>query len=307
MHRRALILPILVLLVALLLGPGLTRAQDATPPAGGTSMLEAYGEAWSSGDAAAVGALYTDDAVREDIPAGITSHGRTEIEAFATGLFKTDDDVSLEVTDGFSGETWAVVEWTFRGVRQGSDHELMFRGASVLELENGLISRESDYYDLPDLQQQMAAAGGTPSALETPAGMIEATPSASTGAEFASVAVRVYACPTALSQGEPELAALQAACAPLTDVWAIPTVALQPDGAPTVGAVTAPGVYEWADLEFGSYVVGATSHQPVDPSGLRVTDARGMALQNPVFSVDDASPHAEISYFYFLTEGTPAP
>ena len=65
----------------------------------------------------------------------------------------------LEVTDGFAGETWAVVEWTFSGVRPDTGYELTFRGASVLEVEDGLISRESDYYDLPELQQQIAPSG----------------------------------------------------------------------------------------------------------------------------------------------------
>ena len=106
--------------------------------------------------------------MREDVPTGTTSNGRAEIEALAAGLFKTGDDVRLEVTDGFAGETWAVVEWTFSGVRPDTGYELTSRGASVLELENDLISRESDYADLPELQQQMAAAGGTPAALETP-------------------------------------------------------------------------------------------------------------------------------------------
>lgn len=308
MHHRVLVLPILILLIALLAGPGSTRAQDATPPASGASILDAYGAAWSSGDAATVGALYTDDAVREDVPTGTTSNGKAEIEALATGLFKTDDDVRLDVTGGFAGETWAVVEWTFSGIRPETGYELTFRGASVLELENGLISRESDYYDLPELQQQMAAAGGTPAALETPAGATAATPDAATAAaQTGSVTIRVYSCPLALSQGEPNLATLQAGCAPLADFWAIPTVGLLPDGAPTVGMATAPGVYEWSGMAFGDYFIAGTGGQPAGLGGLRVTDALGMTLQNPVFNLDDASVPAEVSYFYFLTAATPAP
>jgi steroid delta-isomerase-like uncharacterized protein len=125
----------------------------------GSSILTAYGEAWSSGDAAQVAALYTEDATREDVPTGATSRGRAEIEALARGLFETDAEVRLDVTGGFSGERWAVVEWTFSGSRQETGGEVTFRGASVLELEDGRISRETDYYDLPQIQQQIAAAG----------------------------------------------------------------------------------------------------------------------------------------------------
>jgi hypothetical protein len=116
--------------------------------------------------------------VREDIPTGISSRGRAEIEAFAAGLFETDADVRLVVTDGFVSETWAVVEWTFTGTREETGGGMTFRGASVLDLENGQIRHETDYYDLPQMQQQIAAAGGTPGALETPTAGTAATPGA---------------------------------------------------------------------------------------------------------------------------------
>ena len=72
MRQRALVATIVVLAIGLLASPSLLRAQEASPPAAGSSILAAYGEAWSSGDAAQVAALYTEDAVREDIPTGTT-------------------------------------------------------------------------------------------------------------------------------------------------------------------------------------------------------------------------------------------
>ena len=162
MRMRSRLAAIFVLAFALLASPGLLLAQEASPAAGAPSILEAYGDAWSSGDAAQVGALYTESAVRDDVPTAMTSDGRAAIEAFAQGLFAVDDDVRLEVTGGFVGDTWAVVEWTYSGVHHATGGEVTFRGASVLELEDGLISRESDYYDLPQMQQQIATAAGTP-------------------------------------------------------------------------------------------------------------------------------------------------
>lgn len=149
------------LAILVLISGGATWAQDATPAAD-SSILQAYGAAWSSGDAAQVGALYTEDAVRDDVPTATSSAGREAIEALAAALFASDDDVRLEVTDGFVGETWAVVEWTFSGVHPATGHEITFRGASVLELHDGLISEERDYYDLPEMMAQIEGASGTP-------------------------------------------------------------------------------------------------------------------------------------------------
>jgi steroid delta-isomerase-like uncharacterized protein len=306
MRHRALVSIIVTLAIALLAGPSLLRAQEASPPAAGASILDEYGRAWSSGDAAQVAALYTEDAVREDVPTGTTSEGRAEIEALATGLFATDDDVRLEVTDGFVGETWAVVEGTFSGARKETGGEVTFRGASVLELEDGQISRETDYYDLPQMQQQIAAAGGTPSALETPAGGADATPG-TTAQQTGSVTVRVYACPAEMAgQGEVDLTTLLAGCTPLDAPETAPTLRMLPEGEPMAGTTTEPGVYGWEGLAFGDYAVGGSGEMPADLAGLRVTDASGAPLQNPALRLDELSPHVEYHYFYFLAEATPA-
>ena len=311
MRHRAVASTIAALAIVLLAGPSLLGAQESSPSAEGSSILTEYGEAWSSGDASQVAALYTEDAVREDIPTGTTSRGRAEIEALATALFETDADVRLVVTDGFVGETWAVVEWTFTGIRQETGGEVSFRGASVLELEDGLIRLETDYYDLPQMQQQIAAAGGTPGALETPTGGTDATPVAATAAEqTGSVTIRVLTCPAEMSQaagqGQLDQAALLAGCTPLDAPETTPTLRTLPDGEPMAGTATEPGVYGWEGLAFGDYVVGSSGEMPADMSGVLVTDASGALLQNPALRLDAMSPHVEYHYFYFLAEATPA-
>ena len=150
-----------VLALILLSSTSMVLAQDATPAAS-SSIINAYGEAWSSGDATRVGALYTEDAVRDDVPTGMSSDGRAAIEELAAALFASDDDVRLAVTDGFVGENWAVVEWLFSGVHPATGREISFRGASVLEMTDGLISEERDYYDLPEMMAQIEGASATP-------------------------------------------------------------------------------------------------------------------------------------------------
>ena len=48
----------------------------------GSDIVERWAEAWSSGDIANVTALFVDDCVYEDVPAGVVNHGKDELTAF---------------------------------------------------------------------------------------------------------------------------------------------------------------------------------------------------------------------------------
>jgi hypothetical protein len=137
-----------------------------------------------------------------------------------------------------------------------------------------------------------------------------ATPGAATAAEqTGSVTVRVYSCPAELSQEEhDQQAALLAACTPLDAPEAAPTLIdiSESDGEPMAGTATEPGVYQWDNVAFGDYAVGGSGEMPANLDGMRVMDAGGATLQNPTLRVDGTSPHAELHYFYFLAESTPA-
>jgi hypothetical protein len=186
-----------------------------------------------------------------------------------------------------------------------------FRGASVLELEDGQIRHETNYYDLPQMQQQIAAAGGTPGAVETSSAGTAATPGAATVAEqTGSVTVRIFSCPAELSQTtgqeQPDQAALLAGCAPLAAPEVAPTLrTLADDGESLLGTVTEPGVYDWEGLAFGDYAVGG-GEMPADLSRLLVTDADGTPLQNVTLSLDEMASHVEYHFFYFQAGATPA-
>ncbi len=139
-----------------------------------------------------------------------------------------------------------------------------------------------------------------------------ATPGTGTTAEqTGSVTIRVYACPAemneAAAQGQLDQAALLASCTPLDTPELAPTLSMLPDGEqPMAGTATEPGVYDWDGLAFGDYVIGVIGEMPANLASLRVTDASGNPLQNPVLGLDELSPHVDYFYFYFLAEGTPA-
>ena len=111
----------------------------------------------------------------------------------------------------------------------------------------------------------------------------------------------------AAAQGQLDQAALLADCTPLDTPELAPTLSMLPDGEqPMAGTATKPGVYDWDGLAFGDYVIGVIGEMPANLASLRVTDASGNPLQNPVLGLDELSPRVDYFYFYFLAEGTPA-
>jgi hypothetical protein len=138
-----------------------------------------------------------------------------------------------------------------------------------------------------------------------------ATPGAATAAgQTGSVTIRVFTCPAQLSQTagqeQPDQAGLLAGCASLNTPETAPTLRTLPDGAPMAGTATQPGVYGWDGLAFGDYAIGGSGEMPANLEGLRVTDANGAPLQNPVLRLDAMAPRVEYHYFYFLAAATPA-
>jgi hypothetical protein len=141
--------------------------------------------------------------------------------------------------------------------------------------------------------------------------LLPATPGATPAARTGTVTIRVFGCLAELmtqpaGEGELGQAALLAACTPLASPELAPTLYTLPDGEPTAGTATAPGVYRWEGLALGDYAIGDNGEMPADLAGLLLTDANGDVLQNPALRLDPTSPHVEYRYFYFRAEATPA-
>jgi steroid delta-isomerase-like uncharacterized protein len=298
MPRSAVPVSILALLVLLFGTVALTAAQDATPPAtsAGATVVDAYVAALNAGDADRVAALYAEDAVVTLIVHdGATMHGREVIRDMVAANLQGMSDLVVTTDETIVAGDRVAWAWTkrgtysgqFPGLPAGHGQPIELRGVSLLELRDGKIAREAVYFDNFAILTQVGAA----------------TPAAAAGPGAATV--RVFACPAELSQSAglapPDQEELLAACTPFESPTVAPTLVLLPDGNPLPGEATAPGVYEWADLPFGSYVVGGGA-TPQGLVSLLVTTADGMAVQNPVISLDATSPSAELRYFYFLAE-----
>jgi len=127
-----------------------------------STLFEDLIAAWGSHDVERVVALFTDDCIYEDVTYGVVNHGTAELREFAAGTFAAFPDFHLERSSGFIAGDWAAWEWTMSGTHQGDMPDMpatgkrfAIRGVSILELRDGKIKRNSDYWDLTAMLKQL--------------------------------------------------------------------------------------------------------------------------------------------------------
>lgn len=146
---------IAVMLLGLVMTGGMpTTAQEATPAAI-PPVLVAWSEAWDALDAEAITALYTEDGVMEDVPAGIVARGRDEIATAFGGIMAGIAESRNEPVSGFRAGEMAVMEYEVTAVDAASGQEFTFRGALIAELEGDLIRHSREYYDVATILGQL--------------------------------------------------------------------------------------------------------------------------------------------------------
>jgi steroid delta-isomerase-like uncharacterized protein len=165
MRRFSILISAMVLVLLGLSGSwgGGIKAQDASPEAtpGSIPALPAqWAEAWSSHDAEQVVALYTPDAVYEEVPTNSVSQGHDDIRAFVQGTYDTFSDIEVTPRRGFQAENWAVLEGDFAG-RSADGVPFTVPFIVVMELDGQMIRRSADYFDLNSVLSQIAAGPAT--------------------------------------------------------------------------------------------------------------------------------------------------
>ena len=123
-----------------------------------TAIALAWVAAWNSHDANQVVALFTPDAVYEDVPLGAVSHGTAQIRAFAQAFFNAVPDSKITYVSSSIKGGHGVIEWVFGGTDvgiHGTMKVFLARGVTVLDLHGTQIARNSDYYDLATLLRQI--------------------------------------------------------------------------------------------------------------------------------------------------------
>lgn len=114
--------------------------------------------AWNSHDPEKMLPLFTDDAFYEDVAFGSVNHGKAEIRKFIADEYDGVPDLELKLLRADFRGDHGTIEWTFSGTDKGvfkTGKKFSVRGVSVIDLRDGKISRNLDFYDSATIMRQV--------------------------------------------------------------------------------------------------------------------------------------------------------
>jgi len=94
----------------------------------------------------------------EDVTFGAVNHGSAELRKFAVSIFEAVSDAKFELVDSSVDRGHRSIEWIFSGTDHGlykTGKRFFVRGVSVIDLRQGRISRNLDYYDAASIMRQV--------------------------------------------------------------------------------------------------------------------------------------------------------
>ena len=146
------VLAVLVLQAIALLGQAKSSGnRDA-------AIAEQWIAAWNSHNPDKLLPLFTDDLVYEDVAFGEVSHGKTELRKFAADEYEGSPDLELKLVRAEFHGSHGTIEWSFSGTDKAvfkTGKKFSVRGVSVIDLRNGKISRNLDFYDSATIMRQV--------------------------------------------------------------------------------------------------------------------------------------------------------
>jgi steroid delta-isomerase-like uncharacterized protein len=117
---------------------------------------------WNDRDVPSLLEHYTEDITWHNVAMGETYHGRAEVGAFLSELFRGLPDLSLEVTLRLPRGRYVAEEYVIRGTHLGSvfglpptGRRLEIQAMSMVELANGKLKEDHFYYDSASVLRQM--------------------------------------------------------------------------------------------------------------------------------------------------------
>lgn len=127
-----------------------------------TELLQAWATLWSSNDTDAFLSLFTQNCHYEDVAFGLTNEGKPQLKDFFRATRTALPDLKMSLQSCFTTENHGAIEWLMTGTHQGAFHDIpatgqaiQVRGMTWIELEDGKIKTNRDYYNLLTVLKQI--------------------------------------------------------------------------------------------------------------------------------------------------------
>ncbi len=119
------------------------------------TIAKKYVEAWNNYDSVKVASLFADNFKYEDIAFNMQVSGtRDTLIRFVHSTISAIPDAHMEIASIIANDSMAVVEWIWKGTvpkvwfpNDSTTKKFTARGVSVMEIQDGLIKRNTDYYN----------------------------------------------------------------------------------------------------------------------------------------------------------------
>jgi steroid delta-isomerase-like uncharacterized protein len=146
-------------ILAMLALPANTAWPDAKATTDRKAVLaEQWIAAWNSRNAEQLLHLFTSDVFYEDVAFGEVNHGSAELRKFAADYFEAVPDLELKLLRASIHNGHGTIEWTLTGTDKGmfkTGKRFSVRGVSVIDVRDGKIFRNLDFYDSATIMRQV--------------------------------------------------------------------------------------------------------------------------------------------------------
>jgi len=151
--KRVLTAPALLamMVLAVMAWPDVKPKSDA-------SLAKQWIAAWNSHTPDKMLPLFTEDVLYEDVAFGEVNHGKAELSKFAASEFDAVPDLELKLLRADIHGGHGTIEWSFSGTDKGiykTGKKFSVRGVSVIDVRDGKIFRNLDFYDSATIMRQV--------------------------------------------------------------------------------------------------------------------------------------------------------
>jgi steroid delta-isomerase-like uncharacterized protein len=122
------------------------------------AVAQAWIDGWNSKDPDKLMSAFTIDGVYEDVPFGIKKKGSAELREMHKFFHDAVSDLYCKFVDAHVADGNGTIEWIFGGKDIGvfkTGKPFAVPGVSVIEVKDGKISRNLDYYDAATIMKQV--------------------------------------------------------------------------------------------------------------------------------------------------------